>query len=81
MLDDPRLADITTGHHVFEIAQLLQRQNAQQCRWQKGVAQLLMTDQLHQLQRIATLVIAGHDQFGALQQGRENIDQRRVETQ
>ena len=40
-----------------------------------------MADQLDQLQRIAALIVAGHDQLGALEQGRENIDQRRVETQ
>ncbi|MNV06855.1 hypothetical protein D3C71_972550 [compost metagenome] len=81
LLDDPRLADIAAGHYVIEILQLFQRQNAQQ-RWrQKGMAQSLMTDQLDQLQRVATLVVAGHDQLGPLQQGRENIDQRGVETQ
>ncbi|MNY43745.1 hypothetical protein D3C86_1787260 [compost metagenome] len=61
---------------MIQALQLLQRQDAQQRRRQKGVAQLPMTDQFHQLQRIAALVIAGHDQLGALQQGREDIDQR-----
>ncbi|MNX45590.1 hypothetical protein D3C86_761080 [compost metagenome] len=81
LLDDPRLADIAAGHYVIEVLQLFQRQNAQQRRWQKGMAQSMMTDQLDQLQRVATLVVAGYDQLGPLQQGRENIDQRRVETQ
>ena len=74
LLDDPGLADIATGHHMIEVLQLLQRQDAQQGRRQKGVAQTLMADQLNQLQCVATLVLAGHDQLGTLQQGRENID-------
>ncbi|MNY00548.1 hypothetical protein D3C86_1330470 [compost metagenome] len=61
---------------MVQALQLLQRQDAQQGRRQKGVAQLPMTNQLHQLQRIATLVLVGHDQLGALQQGREDVDQR-----
>ncbi|MNF70862.1 hypothetical protein D3C84_527920 [compost metagenome] len=81
LLDDIGFAHIATGHHMIQHLQLLQRQNAQQGWWQKRVAQALVADQFHQLQRITALIIAGHDQLGALQQGRENIDQRRVETQ
>ncbi|MOA28444.1 hypothetical protein D3C78_1493870 [compost metagenome] len=32
LLDDPRLADIATGHHMVQALQLLQRQDAQQGR-------------------------------------------------
>ncbi|MCY1243589.1 hypothetical protein D9M72_566110 [compost metagenome] len=61
---------------MVQALQLLQRQDAQQGRRQKGVAQLPMTDQFHQLQGIAALVLVGHDQLGALQQGGEDVDQR-----
>ncbi|MDT4879046.1 hypothetical protein FQZ97_1146860 [compost metagenome] len=75
LFDDAGFAHVAPGHHVFQALQLLQWQDAQQRRRQKGMAQLLATDQLHQLQRIAALIIPGYHQSGTLQQGWENIDQ------
>lgn len=45
------------------------------------MGQLPSADQRDQLQRIAPLRVVGHHQFGAFEQGREDVDQRRIEAQ
>ena len=54
---------------------LIQRQDAEQCRWHKPMSDALLANQLYQLLRVVTLVWAGHNQLGAGDQCRENIDQ------
>ncbi|MNJ32288.1 hypothetical protein D3C77_269500 [compost metagenome] len=44
------------------------------------MADLLLLDQREQTLRVATLVFTGYHQFGTTNQGREDIQQRGIET-
>ncbi|MNH07191.1 hypothetical protein D3C72_1013300 [compost metagenome] len=73
--DHPWLAHVATCDQVGQAQTPLKRQNAQQRRWQKGVANLLLVNQREQLLRIATLVLVGYHQLGATDPGRQDVQQ------
>ncbi|MNJ34603.1 hypothetical protein D3C77_293230 [compost metagenome] len=75
-LSDHRwFAHVAASDQVSQAQTLLKWQNAQQCRWQKGVADPLLANQCEQLLWIAALVLVGYHQLGATDPGWQDIQQ------
>ena len=75
------LAHIAAGHEPVQPQRFVAGQQAEQGGRQKAVGQALFAQQRGQLQRIAALAVAGHDQRRTLDQRWEDVDQRGVEPQ
>lgn len=73
------LTHIPARDQMLHAKQRLERDDTQQRRRQERMGDVLLLNQLGQRDWVATLVFGWHYQLGALDQGRENIQQRRIE--